>query len=116
MDNNNSDLLDSLNKTYFSEHDIKTFNIVEGKKVEIYNGSSYPRNFFLYKNDVKRKYYMRVFIEEDSMVLQLNSQKYDTITSLIEKNSGSRRVTQIWYNGKLMWKMEDGSPMFTIQE
>ena len=109
------DLLNPATPGHFSADDIKTYKIVDGKAIEIYNGfMDAPRNFYIYNDTPENCYRMRIFLDNDSMLLRLNSDITDTITSYIEKSSGNTVTKKVWYNGKLMWSSGDGVREFTI--
>lgn len=96
----NKDLLDSTTQNYFSASGIMVYDVVNGVKKEVnYGNLTYPHNFFIYKNDSLKEFFLRVFLETDTTFLQLNQSITDTITSIIN----NRVLTKAWYNGVLKW-------------
>jgi hypothetical protein len=99
-----NDLLNSETQDYFSPANIHIFLLNNTIKTEVNNPRmQYPNDFMIYKNDSLNLYFIRVFIENDSILLQLNQTITDTITTSFDKNV----LIKLWYNGNLKW--ESGS-------
>ena len=80
------------------------YNIINGQKSEVnHSNYTYPHNFFIYKNDSLKEYILRIFIECDTTLLQLNQSVVDTIVVTIEKIPDLTTITKVWYNGKVVW-------------
>jgi len=90
------------------------YNVVNGVKKEVYNGHyDNPRNFVIELNHTTHIYYLAVFLEVDTTLLQLNSNTTDTITC--EFATGCNQiVSKVWYNEKLEWDDMSVPRAFTI--
>lgn len=111
-----NDLLDSTKKVHFSSKDITIYNVENGKKVNVDKPKmDYPNNHFMYRDDATGANHLRVFLEAETVLVQLNSNTTDTIKSEIKKTKGNTHLTKVWYNGKLVWEFgKDVSQVITI--
>jgi hypothetical protein len=111
-----NDLLDSSNKPHFSTQDITIYNIEKGEKVKVNKPKmDYPNNHFMYRDDATSTNLLRVFLEAEEVLIQLNSVVTDTIKCAIKKTKGNTHLTKVWYNGKLVWEFgKDVSQVITI--
>jgi hypothetical protein len=100
-----NDLLNVSNQNYFSKDNIHVYTIINGVKTDVYNNMmDYPRDFLIYKNDELNGYFIRFFLESDTVLVQLNQNTTDTIISLIDKSNGNQILRKLWYNGSLKWE------------
>jgi len=99
------DLLNSSTDNYFSPDNIKMFWMMEGKSSSFFG-------FQVYKPSDSNIYYLGFNVSNgsDTLLLQLNSNITDTVTSVTD-NFITKKV---WYNGALVWKSGDGLRKFTI--
>jgi|SRR6185312_6097939 len=111
-----NDLLDSNNDVHFSAKDITIYNVEKGEKVKINKPKAdYPNNHFMYRDDATSTNYLRVFLEAEEVLVQLNATTIDTIKCTIKKTKGNTHLTKVWYNGKLVWEFgKDVSQVITI--
>jgi hypothetical protein len=99
-----NDLLDSSNEKHFSNKEITVYNIVKGEKVKVNKPhADYPNNHFIYKDEATHANLLRVFLETETVLLQLNATTTDTIKCTIKKTKGNTHIAKVWYNGKLVW-------------
>lgn len=98
-----NDLLDSATTNHFVASDIHLYNMVKGVKIEVNYPYDIPHNFLIYKNDSLKRYFLRVFIETDTTLLELNQTTTDTLICSIEKSESTKIVRKVRYNGNLMW-------------
>src|ERR1700757_3025938 len=85
-----NDLLDSSNKTHFSTKDITIYNIEKGEKVKVNKPKmDYPNNHFMYRDNATSTNLLRVFIEAEEVLVQLNATTTDTIKCAIKKTKGN---------------------------
>ncbi len=99
------DLLDTSVYGHFLVNDIHVYNVVNGLKKEVdYPNFTYPHNFFIYKNDSSSEFFLRVFIETDTTLLQLNQSITDSIVCVIDKSNGNEILRKLWYNKVLKWE------------
>jgi len=109
-----NDLLDATTPNYFSSGSIHVYNLVNGIKKEVfYAYQDYPQNFMIYKNNERKSYYLRLFTETDTTLLELNKFITDTVVGLSEKSLDSWLLKKVWYNGGLVWN-NVGVEEFTI--
>lgn len=109
------DLLNSSTKNYFSSDGIFVFDVTNGIKTEEnHSNYTYPRNFFIYRDDTLSGYFLRVFCETDTTLLQLNSKIVDTIVCTFYKPSDAVIITKVCYNGVLEWNNLNIARSFTI--
>ena len=111
------DLLNPSTSNYYSKDSITLFKIVNGKEIKIFNPfMDVPNDFFIYDDTSKNTYYMRVFLS-DSLLVRINSNIVDTISSKIDiYSNGNIIAKEVWYDGKSVWKYEDGYPTFNVQK
>jgi hypothetical protein len=101
-DSMGNDLLNTGTKNHFISDSIHIYDIVNGTKKEVnYPNNDYPHNFFIYKNDSLKEYFIKVFLETNTTFLQLSQSITDTITSVIDVSDGNHVITKVWYNGVL---------------
>ena len=115
-DKDGNDLLDSNNTVHFSTKDITVYNIEKGEKVKVNKPKmDYPNNHFMYRDDATSTNHLRVFLEAETVLLQLNATTTDKIKSEIKKTKGNTHLVKVWYNGKLVWEFgKDTSQVITI--
>lgn len=100
-----NDLLNETNQNYFSKDNIHVYTIINGVKTDVYNNMmAYPQGFRIYKNEELNSYFISVFLESDTVLVQLNQNTTDTIISLIDKSNGNQILRKLWYNGSLKWE------------
>ena len=111
-----NDLLDSGNTVHFSTKDITVYNIEKGEKIKVNKPKmDYPNNHFIYQDDATSTNFLRVFLEAEEVLIQLNATTTDTIKCEIKKTKGNTHLTKVWYNGKLVWEFgKDVSQVITI--
>ncbi len=103
-DKEGNDLLDSSNEKHFSNKEITLYNMEKGEKVKVNKPhADYPNNHFIYKDDVTKNNLLRVFLEAEVVLLNLNTATTDTIKCTIKKTKGNTHIAKVWYNGKLVW-------------
>lgn len=112
----NEDLLDTAVNGSFTADSIHLYNVVRGVKKEVYNRADYPHNFFIYKNEELQKYVLRVFLEVDTTLLELNRHITDTLTCLFERPDNDFIIRKVWYNGNVKWDDYAVSREFTIMK
>jgi hypothetical protein len=104
-DKEGNDLLDTANATHYDDKDITLYYEENGKKVKIDKPRmDYPNDRFIYKDEETKVYHLRIFLEKEVVLVQLNATTTDTIKCIIKKEKGSTRITKVWYNGKLEWE------------
>jgi len=104
-DNLGNDLLDPLIQNYFKQSNIHVYTVLDNVKTEVYNPSmTYPNGFRIYKNDELNQFFMTIYLESDTMLVQLNQNTTDTITCSIDKSNGNQILRKFWYNGTLKWE------------
>jgi hypothetical protein len=108
------DLLDSAGSGRFYPDSIHVYNVIRGVKNEVDNRTDYPHNFFIYKNDFAGKNALRLFIEVDTTILQLNKNSSDTITCVFDRSQTLFVIRKVWYNGDLKWDDYATNREFTI--
>jgi hypothetical protein len=110
------DLLDSNNVIHFSTKDITIYNIEKGEKIKVNKPKmDYPNNHFIYRDDATSTNYLRVFLEAEEVLVQLNATITDTIKCEIKKTKGNIHLVKVWYNNKLAWEFgKDVSQVITI--
>jgi hypothetical protein len=111
-----NDLLDSSNDVHFSAKDITLYNMEKGEKVKVNKPRmDYPNNHFIYRDDATNTNHLRIFLETETVLVQLNATITDTIKSEIKKTKGNTHLVKVWYNGKLVWELgKDVSQVITI--
>ncbi len=110
------DLLDTAVNGSFTTDSIHLYNVVRGVKKEVINRADYPHNFFIYKNEEFKKYVLRVFLETDTTLLELNRNITDTITCVFERSEDNFIIRKVWYNGNVKWDDYATSREFTIMK
>lgn len=104
-DNMGNDLLNPSTPNYYSPANIHVFNVVKGVKTEVnYPSAAAPHNFIIYKNNELNQYFLRVFLETDTVFLQLNDNTTDTLTSQRKTSGASVWLTKVSYNGTVKWE------------
>ena len=111
-----NDLLDSTNEKHYNYKDIALYFEEKGEKVKINKPHmDHPNNQFMYKDDATKTYHLRVFLEREIVLIQLDAKTTDTIKCKIKKEKGSTRLEKVWYNGKLEWELgKNKSQVITI--
>jgi hypothetical protein len=100
-----NDLLNESNQNYYSKDNIHVYTIINGVKTDVYNNMmAYPRDFMIYKNDELNSYFIRFFLESDTVLVKLNQNTTDTIISTIDTSNGNQILRKLWYNGSLKWE------------
>lgn len=116
-DNLNKDLLDPSDSNGFSFSNIRVFSLINNVKAEIYHANlTYPRDIMLYKNESLNQYFLRVTLEQDTTLLQLNPNITDTITCTIDRSEGNSIIKKVWYNGDLKWEYGKVGAVITIRK
>jgi hypothetical protein len=111
-----NDLLSSGTQKHFSPDSIHLYTVVNGVKKEVnYYNLDYPHNFFVYKNDSLNTFYLRVFVETDETLLELNPGITDTIRCLIDRSNGIQ-IRKVWYNSLLKWENNAKTRVFTVMK
>jgi hypothetical protein len=115
-DKDGNDLLDPGNEGSFTDKDITIYNGVNGEKVKVNKpGRDHPNNRFIFKDDVSKSNLLRVFLESEVVLIQLNAAVTDTVKCTIKKAKGNTHIDKVWYNGKLVWKYgKDTSQVITV--
>jgi len=125
-DKQNRNLLDSITPGYFKKEGIILYNLKDGVKEEVYH-SNYdaPRNFLIFKNEGNNEPVMKMFPEVGSLgknetklvttYIKWNDQDEDTVICTVNrvhhKEGEITNVSQVWYNGKLMYDIQvNGAP------
>lgn len=110
-----ADLLAPTTQNYFNPINFHIYDVVNGNKKEVYYPNfDYPQNFYIYKNDSTHLYYLKVFVETDTTLLELSKNITDTIISVIDKSNGNSIVRKVWYDGLLKWDNFNIPRQFTI--
>ena len=103
-DKDGSDLLDANTDNHFDAKDITVYNMVNGEKVKVDKPRmDHPNNQFIYKDDATKTNLLRVYLEAEVVLLQLNANTTDTIKCTVKKSKGNTHIEKVWYNGKLKW-------------
>jgi hypothetical protein len=110
------DLLDTAVSGSFTPDSIHLYNVVSGVKMEVNNRADYPHNFFVYNNEEFKKYVLRVFLEVDTTLLELNRNITDTITCVFDRSENNFIIRKVWYNGNVKWDDYATSREFTIMK
>ncbi|MHB8258841.1 MAG: hypothetical protein ACYDCN_04305 [Bacteroidia bacterium] len=115
-DKDGNDLLDSANATHYSAKDITLYYLEKGEKIKINKPHmDYPNNHFMFKDNTTNTNLLRVFLEKETVLIQLNATTTDTIKCKIKKEKGSTQIEKVWYNGKLEWELgKSKSQVITI--
>ncbi|HEX7412538.1 MAG TPA: hypothetical protein VF411_00740 [Bacteroidia bacterium] len=115
-DKDGRDLLDSANGNHYSAKDITLYYLEKGKMVKIDKPRmDYPNNQFIYRDTESNIFHLRVFLEREIVLVQLNATIIDTIKCTIKKEKGSTQIEKVWYNGILKWELgKDKSQVITI--
>ena len=113
-DKDGNDLLDVNSPKHYT--DIVLFKMEKGEKIKIDKPHmDHPNNQFIFKDEVTRINHLRVFLECEEVLVQLDAQTTDTIKCKIKKEKGSTVIEKVWYNGKLEWERgRDKSQVITI--
>lgn len=110
-----NDLLDSTIQNAFLTKNIHVYNVTKGIKKEVYYPTAdYPHNFEIYKQDNLTPFYLRLFLETDTTLLELNQSITDTITCISERSNGNFLLKKLWYNGVMKWGNDPVPQEFTI--
>lgn len=110
-----NDLLDTSNSNSFSSDNIRLYTFVNNVKTEVYHPNlTYPHNFMIYKDDSLNQYFLRVFLDQETTLLQLSPNITDTITCTIDNSNGNSIIRKAWYNDDLKWEFGKTGPSFTI--
>lgn len=106
-------LLNPSTNGHYSEDSIKLYYLTDGQKVEVYQPNlTYPRNFFIAKNESNGEYFVRVFLNEgkvgvtrDSTItyIQWSATKVDTVKATVFKSSNLNEAEKVWINGELRY-------------
>ncbi|MBS1647914.1 MAG: hypothetical protein JST67_11290 [Bacteroidetes bacterium] len=106
----NKDGADLLGSSFVNDS-IVVYNIVEGKKIKVNKPhADYPNNHFTFYDKATQSTILRVFLEEETTLLQLNAKTTDTIKCSLKKEKGAVHLYKVWYNGKLKYKFGKGAP------
>jgi hypothetical protein len=116
INSRHEDLLDTAVNGSFTTDSIHLYNVLRGVKKEVNNRADYPHNFYIYKNEELQKYILRVFLEVDTTLLELNRNITDTITCVFERSEDNFIIRKVWYNGNLKWDDYAVSREFTIMK
>ena len=65
---------------------------------------NYPHDFLIYKNELLNQNYIRVFLTDETVLLELNSNITDTLTSATDNTNGIQLMKKVWYNSVLKWE------------
>lgn len=115
-DKDGNNLLDFNNENHFEAKDITVYNMVNGEKIKVDNPRiDHPNNQFIYKDEATKTNLLRVFLEAEFILLQLNATTTDTIKCTLKKSKGNTHIEKVWYNGKLKWTYgKESSQVITI--
>jgi hypothetical protein len=115
-----SNLLNPSTPGHFSSDSIKLFYLTNGQKVEVYQSNlTYPRNFFVAKNESNGEYFIRVFLNEGKNALigdstttyiQWSPARVDTINAIMFKSSNLTTTEKVWINGDVKYDSETNTP------
>ena len=112
-DKSGNDLLYSSTQNNYSESSIHLFNVVNGVKKEVNTPYDIPHNFVIFKNEPLNQNFLRIFLETDTTLLQLDQNTVDTLTCVIDRSRG-HELKKFWYNGILKWDNIELPPVITI--
>ncbi len=107
---NNDDLLDPTIPNAYDESKIKILYLVKGKLIEKPNGTDYPRNFFIYKQDNHNV--IRVFMNDSKeeqypeTYIQWSENNTDIIKTEYSRTKYAVTKKTIWLNDKLVSEIE----------
>ena len=94
---------DILGSSY-KQDSIVVYNVVGKEKIKVNKPhADYPNNHFIFKDEKTQSNLLRVFLESETVLLQLNSTTTDTLKRTIKKTKGNTHIAKVWYNGKLVW-------------
>ena len=115
-DKEGHDLLDSSNERHFSASAITLYYLEKGEKVKINKPHmDYPNDQFMYTDAATRTNHLRVFLEKEVVLIQLDAKTTDTIKCTFSKTKGNTHIEKMWYNGVLKWEFgKDQSQVITI--
>jgi len=115
-DKDGNNLLDFNNENHFEAKDITVYNMVNGEKIKVDKPRiDHPNNQFIYKDEATKTNLLRVFLEAEFILLQLNATTTDTIKCTLKKSKGNTHIEKVWYNGKLKWTYgKESSQVITI--
>jgi len=111
-DSMGNDLLDATTLNHYSDIIVTAIN--KGNRINLYN----PSEFFIYEDDslkenlLRLSFLIRTYNYIDTIIIQLNENTIDTVTS----DNQNGRMRNVWYNGVLKWKFEDGWQIITIKK
>jgi hypothetical protein len=98
------DLLDPKNTDSFDQNKIKIFYLIDGKLVEVYDGSKqFPRNFLVFQQE--GHYILRVFLNHSETEkypethIQWSENNTDIIKSEFIRTKRAVIKKTIWFNG-----------------
>lgn len=103
---NGDDLLDPSTPNAYDQSKIKILYLVKGKLIEKPNGTDYPRNFFIYKQDNHNV--IRVFLNDSKedqypeTYIQWNENNTDIIKIEYNRTKYSATKKTVWLNDKLV--------------
>lgn len=117
---NNEDLLDPNTQNSYNKDEIKIFNKVDGKLVEVYDGfKNAPRNFIIEKEQNGNQYLITVFLNNDKdekfpeTYIQWNKDNTDIIKAEFSRTKNSVAKKTVWLNGK---EISNVTPYFIISK
>ncbi|MDR7371877.1 hypothetical protein [Flavobacterium aquidurense] len=103
---NGGDLLDPNTPDAYDQSKIKILYLVEGKLIEKPNGTDYPRNFFIYKQDNLN--IIRIFLNDSKeekypeTYIQWSEKSTDIIKIEYNRTRNSVSKKTIWLNNELV--------------
>lgn len=108
------DLLDPNSPNSYKKRDIKTYHLINGEEKR----AGIDDNIY---QDADSIYRYRTFVNYEGndefpiTYIDWSETDRDTIKSEIYRTNNQTRAIKIWYNGDLMWDVENGGePYFTI--
>lgn len=108
-DKEGNDLLDVNSPKHYT--DIVLYKVEKGEKIKIDKPNlDHPNNQFVFKEETTKTNRLRIFLEYEEILVQLNATTTDTIKCKIKKEKGSTRIEKVWYNGKLKWEEGKNKP------
>lgn len=123
LNSQNEDLLNSENPNHLDVKKIKLFNVINGKKQEVYDPDmDSPRNFFIFKHE--NEYRIRLFLnhtetsEKPITYIEWNDSDTDTIEVTYNRTKTSLLQNKIWLNGIQIWESGDNTivPYFVLRK
>ncbi len=105
------DLLDQNNKNHYDVKDITIYNMIKGEKIKVNKPHmDYPNNHFIFKDATTNTNYLRVFLESEKVLVQLDDKTTDTVKCTIKKTKGYTHIEKVWYNDSLYYKFGTDIP------